>query len=81
MAIASGSPWVIPSKDEISPPPLTNNLSGLVQVLLSTVDINININMQLKCNVFKQPYLKTFNLISLLTLPIVEVIIGSWTKQ
>ena len=46
MAIASGSPWVIPSIDEISPP-LTNNLIGLVQVLLSTVDIAGHITLML----------------------------------
>ena len=47
----------------------------------SNCGIKIKIKLKLKLNLFKQPYIKTYNLISLLTLPIVEVIIGSWTKQ
>ena len=36
MAIARGSPWVVPSVDSITPPPMINSLTGVRYVLLNT---------------------------------------------
>ena len=39
IAIANGSPWVVPSLESISPPPTIKSLIGAWYVLLSMVDI------------------------------------------